>query len=258
PLVCGNIKGMLDPYRTPETQASFAAQWNQNPHMVTSFADGTKIAFEQAIVANATGMKVSQRGMIGHHVKGHIDTLTTFYNPEELKAWGGIVDYVLEADPGPGVYVIGYTEDPRQRHDLEYLKKGPGPLYSFYVPYHLCSLEVPISIARVALCQDTVIAPIAGQVVDVATTAKRNLRAGETLDGIGGYLAYGQCENTSVVQTQRLLPMGLSEGCRLKRDIAKDAVITYDDVEQPTGLLAHRLRAEQDAQFNSLKQPALV
>jgi predicted homoserine dehydrogenase-like protein len=226
--------------------------------MVTSFADGTKIAFEQAIVANATGMGVSQRGMIGHHVKGHIDTLTTFYDPDQLREWGGIVDYVLEADPGPGVYVIGYTDDPRQRHDLEYLKKGPGPLYSFYVPYHLCSLEVPISVARVALFQDVVIAPLAGPVVDVVTTAKRDLKAGEILDGIGGYLAYGQCENADLVQAQRLLPMGLSEGCRLKRNIAKDAVITYADVNLPAGRLCDRLRSEQDVQFFDVKQLAVA
>ncbi|QQE67078.1 NAD(P)-dependent oxidoreductase [Leptolyngbya sp. BL0902] len=253
PLVCGNIKGLQDPYRNPTTQASFAAQWGQAAHMVTSFADGTKISFEQAIVANATGMKVSQRGMIGLDFRGHIDELTQVYDVESLKTWGGIVDYVVGAQPSPGVYVIGLMEDPKQQHYLRYYKKGDGPLYSFYTPYHLCHLEVPLSVARVVLCNDVVLAPIAGPMVDVITLAKTDLKAGETLDGIGYYKTYGQCENADVVQTQRLLPMGLAEGCRLKRDIPRDQAITYDDVILPEGRLCDKLRAEQDARFAPAK-----
>jgi predicted homoserine dehydrogenase-like protein len=91
PLVCGNIKGLHDPYRTPETQKSFAEKWGQDPYMVTSFADGTKISFEQAIVANATGMCVARRGMLGRDFRGHVDELTKEYDIEELKALGGVV-----------------------------------------------------------------------------------------------------------------------------------------------------------------------
>lgn len=251
PLVCGNIKGLQDPYRNPTTQASFAQQWGQAAHMVTSFADGSKISFEQAIVANATGMKVSKRGMIGRDFSGHIDELTEVYDAEQLKAWGGIVDYVVGAQPSPGVYVIGLMEDPKQQHYLRYYKKGNGPLYSFYTPYHLCHLEVPLSVARVVLFNDVVLAPIAGPVVDVITLAKTDLRAGETIDGIGYYMTYGQCENADVVKAQRLLPMGLAEGCRLKRDIPKDKALTYDDIELPEGRLCDRLRAEQDTYFAS-------
>ncbi|MFH7242860.1 MAG: NAD(P)H-dependent oxidoreductase [Spirulina sp.] len=253
PLVCGNIKGLQDAYRNPTTQASFAAQWGQAAHMVTSFADGSKISFEQAIVANATGMKVSQRGMIGRDFRGHIDELTQVYDAEELKAWGGIVDYVVGAQPSPGVYVIGLMEDPKQQHYLRYYKKGDGPLYSFYTPYHLCHLEVPLSVARVVLCNDVVLAPIAGPMVEVITLAKTDLKAGETLDGIGYYMTYGQCENADVVQRQRLLPMGLAEGCQLKRAIPKDQAITYDDVILPAGRLCDQLRAEQDAHFGLAK-----
>ena len=251
PLVCGNIKGLQDPYRNPTTQASFAQQWGQAAHMVTSFADGSKISFEQAIIANATGMKVSKRGMIGRDFSGHIDELTEVYDAEQLKAWGGIVDYVVGAQPSPGVYVIGLMEDPKQQHYLRYYKKGNGPLYSFYTPYHLCHLEVPLSVARVVLFNDIVLAPIAGPVVDVITLAKTDLRAGETIDGIGYYMTYGQCENADVVKAQRLLPMGLAEGCRLKRDIPKDKALTYDDIELPEGRLCDRLRAEQEAHFAS-------
>lgn len=258
PLLCGNIKGLQDRYRNPTTQASFAKQWGQTPHMVTSFADGTKISFEQAIVANATNMKVAQRGMIGLEYKGHVDEMVGMYDIDQLRSLGGIVDYVVGAKPSPGVYVFAEANDSSQKHYLNYGKLGEGPLYSFYVPYHLTIFEVPLSVARVALFKDVVIAPLGAPVVDVVTTAKIDLKAGETLDGLGWYMTYGQCENHDVVRVQNLLPMGLAEGCRLKRDVPKDQVLTYDDVELPTGTLAHKLRAEQDAYFAPTKVPATV
>jgi predicted homoserine dehydrogenase-like protein len=258
PLLCGNIKGLQDPYRNPTTQEAFAKRWGQKAHMVTSFADGTKISFEQAIVANATGMKVAQRGMLGYNFTGHVDQMTKMYDVEQLKELGGIVDYVVGAQPSPGVFVFATHEDPKQRHYLDLYKLGEGPLYSFYTPYHLCHFEVPLSVARAVLFQDTVLSPLAGPVVDVITTAKINLKAGETLDGIGYYMTYGQCENSAIVQHQKLLPIGLAEGCRLKRDIYQDQVITYDDVELPQGRLCDQLRAEQNAYFASEKVLAIV
>ncbi|WP_414565564.1 MULTISPECIES: NAD(P)H-dependent oxidoreductase [unclassified Anabaena] len=258
PLLCGNIKGLQDPYRNPTTQEGFAKRWGQKAHMVTSFADGTKISFEQAIVANATGMKVAQRGMLGYNFSGHVDEMTHMYDIDQLQELGGIVDYVVGTKPGPGVFVFATHEDPKQRHYLNLYKLGEGPLYSFYTPYHLCHFEVPLSVARAVLFQDPVLSPIAGPVVDVVTTAKINLKAGEILDGIGFYMTYGQCENSPIVQQQNLLPMGLAEGCRLKRDIPQDQVLTYDDVELPTGRLCDQLRAEQNAYFASEKVLATV
>ncbi len=255
PLVCGNIKGLQDRYRNPTTQAGFAKQWGQSPHMVTSFADGTKISFEQAIVANATGMCVAQRGMIGHNHAGHVDELTGRFDVDELKACGGIVEYVVGSVPSPGVFVFAAASDERQLIYLDYGKLGKGPLYSFYVPYHLTIFEVPLSAARAMLFRDVVIAPVAGPKVDVVTTAKIDLEAGDGLDGLGGYKTYGLCENADMVHAQGLLPIGLAEGCRLKRDIAKDQVITYDDVEIPAGRLMDELRAEQDLLF--FGKPAL-
>ncbi len=257
PLLCGNIKGLQDPYRNPTTQESFARKWGQKAHMVTSFADGTKISFEQAIVANATGMKVAKRGMYGHHVSGHIDEFTNLYDVDQLKELGGIVDYVVGAKPGPGVYVYATQDDPKHKHYLSYYKMGDGPLYSFYHPYHLCHFEVPLSVARVVLCHDTVLAPVGKPEVEVITTAKTDLKAGETLDGIGYYMTYGQCENAEVVQAENILPMGLAEGCRLKRDVLKDQVLTYDDVELPEGRLCDKLRAEQNEYFAPQKVPAM-
>jgi predicted homoserine dehydrogenase-like protein len=258
PLLCGNIKGLQDPYRNPTTQEGFAKRWGQKAHMVTSFADGTKISFEQAIVANATGMKVAQRGMLGYNFSGHVDEMTHMYDVDQLQELGGIVDYVVGAKPSPGVFVFATHEDPKQRHYLDLYKLGEGPLYSFYTPYHLCHFEVPLSVARAVLFQDTVLSPLAGPVVDVVTTAKINLKAGETLDGIGFYMTYGQCENSPIVQKQNLLPIGLAEGCRLKRDIPQDQVLTYDDVELPIGRLCDQLRAEQNAYFASEKVLATV
>jgi len=268
PLVCGNIKGLQDPYRNPTTQKGFAEKWGQNVHMVTSFADGTKISFEQAIVANATGMTVAKRGMLGHdfmlnqdelvekfnlNFTGHIDDLTKLYDVDQLKELGGIVDYVVAVKPGPGVYVFGTHDDPKQQHYLNLYKLGEGPLYSFYTPYHLCHFEVPLSVARVVLFGDAVMAPIAGPLVDVITTAKIDLKAGETIDCIGGYMTYGQCETSQITQEQNLLPMGLAEGCRLKRNVPKDQVLTYEDVELPTGRLCDKLRIEQNTYFTPTK-----
>ncbi|MBK6870318.1 MAG: NAD(P)-dependent oxidoreductase [Kineosporiaceae bacterium] len=246
PRVAGNIKGLQDHYRNPTTQAGFAKAWGQTPSMVTSFADGTKISFEQALVANATGMGVARRGMIGIDDDGHVDDLVDRYDLDDLRARGGIVEYVVGSKPSPGVYVLAEARDEAQKLYLDYGKLGKGPLYSFYVPYHLTIFEIAISVARVALFGDTVVAPVAGPVVDVVATAKVDSPAGTVLDGLGEYLTYGQCENYDVSRREHLLPMGIAEGCRLRRDVVRDQVLTYEDVELPTDSLVHRLRAEQD------------
>jgi predicted homoserine dehydrogenase-like protein len=251
PLVCGNIKGLQDRYRTPATQASFAATWGQTPAMVTSFADGTKISFEQAIVANATGMRVACRGMNGFEFDGHVDALVDRFDVEELREQGGIVDYVIGAQPGPGVFVFAAAHDDVQARYLDYGKLGPGPIYSFYVPYHLTMFEVPLSVARVVGFGDAVIRPDHGPCVDVVTAAKRDLEPGEVLDGLGHYMTYGLCENHDVVRADRLLPIGLAEGSVVTRTIRRDEVLTTADVEPPVGSLVHSLRAEQDRLFGS-------
>lgn len=245
PLVAGNIKGLQDEYRTPTTQKAFAERWGQDPHMVTSFADGTKVSVEQALVANATGMSVHRRGMLGMDHDGHVDELTTRYDVDELRALGGAVDYVVGARPGPGVYVLATHDDPKQRHYLELYKLGTGPLYSFYAPYHLCHFEVPNTIARAFLLGDATIRPLGAPSVEVVTTAKTDLAAGTVLDALGGYHYYGQAERASVTRTERLLPVGVAEGCTLVRDVPKDATLTYDDVTLPAGRLVDALREAQ-------------
>jgi predicted homoserine dehydrogenase-like protein len=258
PLLCGNIKALQDAYRTPATQAGFAAKWGLSPHMATQFADGTKISMEQASVANATGMRVAKRGMLGYAHEGHVDELTKMYDVEELRRWGGIVDYVLGAKPSPGVFVLAAAGDSRQRRRLNLYKLGEGPLYSFYALYHLCHFEAPSAVARAVAFNDAVVCPKAGPSVEVIATAKRNLKAGEVLDGIGFYCAYGQCENAGIADSQDLLPMGLAEGCTLLCDIPKDQALRYSDVSLPEGSLAHRLKAEQNAAFRPLASAALA
>ncbi|HWO41826.1 MAG TPA: Gfo/Idh/MocA family oxidoreductase [Candidatus Eisenbacteria bacterium] len=251
PVLCGNIKGLHDPYRNPTTQEGFARQWKQKPHMVTSFADGTKISFEQAIVANATGMGVAKRGMYGPTVAtgSPIQDAVHWYPLEEISAGPGIVDYVVGAVPSPGVFVIGRHDDPVQRHYLNLYKLGPGPFYCFYTPYHLCHFEVPNTVARAVLFHDAAITPLGAPLVEVVAAAKIDLSAGERLDGMGYYMTYGLCENSDVARRERLLPIGVAEGCLLKRDIPKDRVLKYDDVELPEGRLCDKLRAEQEACF---------
>jgi len=251
PVLCGNIKGLHDPYRNPTTQDAFARRWGMKAPMVTSFADGTKISFENAIVANATGMRVAKRGMHGPVVEAGtpIQQAVDWYAPDDLLVGSGIVDYCVGAMPNPGVFVLGTTEDTTETHYLSLYKMGPGPLYCFYWPYHLCHFEVPFTVARAAIFGDAAITPLGTPRVDVVAAAKRDLRAGEILDGLGHYMTYGVCENAETVQEEHLLPIGLAEGCRLRRDVTRDDVLGYDDVEMPSGRLCDELRLEQDAFF---------
>jgi predicted homoserine dehydrogenase-like protein len=249
PVLAGNIKGLHDPYRNPETQKSFAAAHGQKPRMVTSFADGTKLCMEMAVVANATGFKAGRRGMYGPECS-HVNEAAHLFPMEELLG-GGIVDYVLGAEPGPGVFVLGYNEHPVRRDYMKYLKMGEGPIYVFYVPYHLPHLEVPITAARAVLFGDAAVTPLGGPVCEVVTVAKRELSRGELLDGIGGFTCYGVLDNAAVCQRENLLPMGMAEACRLRSDIARDQPITYADVELPAGRLCDRLRKEQDEHFGA-------
>lgn len=249
PRVIGNIKGLQDPYRNPDTQKGFADKWGQNPAMVTSFADGSKINFEQAIMANATGFVVKSRGMSrGMEYRDDVMKIGKLYDIEELRQLGGIIDYVV-GTPLTKIYCLAEHPDPKQQHYLNLYKMGDGPLYSFFIPYHLVHFEVPNSIARAVLFRNATVRSLEGPVVEVCAVAKRDLKAGEILDDYGMFMSYGEAVNTKEMSERHYLPEGLVEGCRLTKDIAKDSVITYDDVILPKNRLADRLRAEQYQHF---------
>jgi predicted homoserine dehydrogenase-like protein len=249
PRVMGNVKGLQDPYRNPTTQRGWAERWGQNAAMVTSFADGSKISFEQTIVANATGFKVRSRGMSrGLKYDGNVLDIVKLYDVDEARALGGIIDYTV-GPPLVKVFCLAEHADPKQRHYLNLYKMGEGPLYPFWIPYHLVHFEVPSSIARVVLFRDGLAPPLGGPVVEVCAVAKRDLKAGEVLDEYGCYMTYGEAVNADEMSSGRYLPEGLVEGCTVLRDIRKDQVLTYDDVRLPAGRRADELRAEQYRRF---------
>lgn len=237
PVMSGNIKGLQDPYRTPETQAEFALKWGQKPQSVTSYADGTKMSFEQAVVANGAGFHVAKRGMWGPTVTPGTPLVEAVkkYSVTKIMKNPGIVDYLVGAYPNAGIFVLATCDDPRQQFFLRLYKVGEGPLYLFYNPYHLCHFEVPITIARAMLYKDATMTPLGKPYVEVVAIAKKNLKIGETIDGIGGFMSYGECENSQTVKDKDLLPIGLAEGCKLIKDVKKDAPIKFSDVVLPVG-----------------------
>ena len=243
PVLAGNLKGLLDPYRTPDTQREFAAAVGQKERMVTSFADGTKLSLEAAITANALGFRVARRGMTGHRC-GHVNEAAGLFDAEELLR-GGIVDFLLGAQPGSGAFVVAYGDDPGRQSYLSYFKLGDGPLYTFYQPWHLPNFDVPLTVARAVLFHDAAVAPLGPPRCEVVTVAKRDLPEGTSLDGIGGFECYGTIENADAARAEKLLPMGLAEGCRLTREVEIDEPITFDDVERPSKRLTDELWSEQ-------------
>lgn len=243
PVLLGNLKGLHDPYRNPTTQEGFARNAGLSPQMATSFADGTKMSLEMALVANATGLRAARLGMYGPDATTVHDAQNLFPLDELLEI--GLVDYMVGAEPAPGVLCLGTHEHPAQKHWLGMYKLGAGPLYTFYTPYHLCHLEAPHTVARAVLFGDAAVSPDVGHVLDVVAAAKRDLKAGETLDGIGGYAFYGLAENAVDSTPARHLPVAIAEGCTMVRDVAKDELLLTDDVRLPDGRLIDRLRAEQ-------------
>lgn len=248
PVLAGNVKGLLDHYRNPETQISYAKEHGISPQIAASFADGTKISQEMATVANAMKFLVLARGMWGPTAKTFADSITLFPRSELLKQ--GVVDYLLNAQPAYGVFIIGFTDNKERQKYLKEYKMGNGPCYVFSRPYHLSPLEAPSSVARAFLFHDPTITPQT-HACDVIAVTKRNLKTGETLDGSGGFCCYATIENTSEVLRQKLLPLGIAEGCKVIRDISKDTPLTFDDVEFPAGRLIDRLWKEQTIHFNN-------
>jgi predicted homoserine dehydrogenase-like protein len=248
PVLTGNIKGFMNRYRNPETQQGFAQQHGQDAAKVASFADGTKLAAEITMLSNASGFRVSQRGMEGPELSDVKEVLDHWTDAEALLA-RPTVDFILGAAPGSGVFVVAYEDDRERRAAMNYLKMGPGPLHLFTRPFHLPHLEGPLSAARAVLFGDAAVTPSGAPITDVAAVAKRDLVVGETLDGIGGFCCYGVVDDASTVVANGELPMGLTPGAVVKRPVSIDTPLTYDDVELPEGSLAVELRQEQTKHF---------
>lgn len=249
PVLMGQMKGFLDRYRNPATQQGFADQHGQNPVVMSAFADGSKLALEAAIMGNATGFGPQVRGMRGYPC-AHVQDMTSLLSEADF-ANGGLVEYSLGAAPHTGAFVICTAQHPEKRRLLSYLKMGDGPLYMFHTPYHLPPTQVQHSVARAALFHDATIAPAGRPTCDTVAHAKRDLKAGERLDGVGGFTCYGLVETYQICDRDQLLPIGISLDCRVKRDVARDEALTYSDVELPPGRLCDRLRREQRETFGA-------
>jgi predicted homoserine dehydrogenase-like protein len=244
-VAAGNLKGLLDVRRTPATQRAFAEKTGQNPMKVTSFADGTKLSMEAAVLANAAGFGVGRRGMFGPRAR-HVSEMAALL-PADAMLKGGIVDFALGAEPHTGAFAVVHESDPRRIARLSYFKMGDGPFFVFYTPYHLPQVQVASTVARAVLFADATVAPSGAPRCEVIALAKRDLPAGTRIDGLGGYDIYGTIDNAAPARAGRLLPAGIAEGCTLRRDVEQDRPLSYDDVELPAGRLSDRLYAEQES-----------
>lgn len=246
-VAAGNIKGMVDHYRNPETQRGFAEKYDQDVKKVTSFADATKLSMETTVLANATGFRVGRRGMFGPACGDVREAANLLPSGPMLET--GIVDYVVGASPHTGAFAVIHEENPYKKEQLGYYKLGNGPFYTFYTPYHLPHLQIASTIGRAVVHRDATVAALDGPVCEVLSVAKRDLKAGERLDGIGGFCVYGLIDNHDAARAMNALPIGLSEGCVLLHDVAKDGVIRFEDVTDVSQGLGWKLWQEQNARW---------
>src|SRR4030095_1840333 len=247
-VAAGNIKGMVDYYRTPETQRAFAEKHDQDVKKLTACAACTKRPMETTVLANATGFHAGRRGMYGPAC-GYVRELAHLLPADQMLSTG-LVDYCVGAAPYTGAFVVVHEDSPLKKTQLAYYKLGDGPFYLFYTPVHLRHIHIASTIGRVAILRDPTGAPIAGPVCEVVAVAKRDLKAGERLDGVGGFCAYGLIDNTATARATAALPSALSEGCVLRRNIPKDEMVSFDDVEEPPrDRLVEELWQEENARW---------
>ncbi len=229
-VMAGNMKGFLDRYANPQSIIVEADKRMLDYKACTSYTDGTKLNIEMAIIANAIGLHTMRSGMYGP-VCDDIDHVQNAFDFGALwQAKTPMVDYVLGAMPGGGIFAVGYCDDPYQQSMLRYYKMGDGPFYTFYRPYHLCHIEAMPTAIEAVCSHTTFLQPACGFVTNVYAYAKKDLHAGDELDGIGGYMCYGMIENTDQ-QPKPGIPICLADQVRLKRDVKKDEKISLEDVD---------------------------
>jgi predicted homoserine dehydrogenase-like protein len=241
PVMAGNIKGFLDRYATAESLQHEAAVRRLNPIQCCAYTDGTKLSIEMALVANATGMVPTRPGMEGARAE-HVSEVLQLFDFEKYPD-SGVVDYILGAEPGGGVFVVGHCEDTFQVPYLAYYKLGDGPFYVFYRPYHLCHLETPGAIAHAVLDGREILRADAARVAEVFAFAKRDLQAGEPIEtAIGGGSCYGMIDTIghaddrvpiTLLETQH----DLEDVPRIKAAIARDQPLRWSEIEMPESQL---------------------
>jgi predicted homoserine dehydrogenase-like protein len=235
----------LDLTATPESVAEEALRKNMNPKMLAAFVDGTKTMVEMATVANAIGFVPDVPGMHGPAETDprRLGEIFSLQKEGGILSSYGTVDYVRGV--APGVFVVVRSHEGPVQETLEYLGMGAGPNHVFYRPYHLTSLETPLSVARAVIYGEPAIVSRERPTAEVVAVAKRDLDAGEKLGGIGGADYYGNVYPVS--EARDMLPIGLAAGARTTRPVPKGSVIPRAGVELPENSFVVNLRRLQDA-----------
>jgi predicted homoserine dehydrogenase-like protein len=237
----------LDRHATPTDPVvqKEAVRRGLSPNMLIEFVDGSKTMIEMAAVSNATGLVPDVRGMHGPTTdRDHLNQ--TF----ALKKDGGVLNKMGVVDYGtgrvaPGVFLIVRTDHPRLREALVLRDMGNGPYYTLFRPFHLCSIEVPLTCAMLTIRKKSNMMPLDRLFSEVFAVAKRDLNPGDTLDTIGGTAYYSLIDTYETVKAERLLPTGLAKGAKVIRPVKMDAPITTQDVKiKPSVVLS--LRQLQD------------
>ena len=239
----------LNIYSTPAIEQPKADARKMSARMLCEFVDGTKTAVEMAAVSNATGLVPDVRGM--HGAKSTVPELNKVFVPKKdggVLDRKGVVDFAIGVHPG--VFLVVTTDNERIKEGLVQRDMGPGPYYTLYRPYHLCSIEVPLSIAQCVLYGESSGNPKGALVSECIAVAKKDLKKGETLDGIGEFCYRGSIELAPVAKKEKLLPLGLAKGCILVKDVPRDTVITYDMVAMPKETVLLQLRRIQDQLYS--------
>jgi len=243
-VMAGNIKGYLDPYANPTTIVPEADKRQLDYRMCTSFTDGSKLNIEMAILANAYDLAVRTPGMTGPRLSHVSDVLEAFDFDRLFSDGRPFVDYILGAEPGGGVFVVCHCDDAYQKEMLAYYKMGHGPYYVFYRPYHLCHIEAMDTIFNAAQNHQALLVPRYGMKTNVFSWAKKDLKAGDRLDGLGGYACYGKIESLSDDEQIPGIPICLAQDLVLNRAVPKDRKIRLEDVAMPADRIDFKVYAE--------------
>jgi predicted homoserine dehydrogenase-like protein len=247
-------KGKNNPFRidaTPDQYVEEATRRNMNPRMLVEFVDGSKTMVEMVALANATGLVPDIPGM--HGPAAPLETLASVFRPEDeggLLSRKGVVDFTVAKGVAPGVFVVAEMTHPRlieRMNDLG-IGHGAGPYFTYYRPYHLTSLEVPLSAAAAVLFGQSHMRPLPVPLAEVGARAKRDLAPGETLDAIGQYGYRGFALSRKDALAQGALPLGLAQGARVTRAIARGELLTYANCAPDETLAIVRVRRAHDAQ----------